>query len=90
VKKPKGKELTTQEKEYNREVSSFRVRVEHAIGGAKRIKTLSYEVNIQGLVLCEERQCQTQRQPAIDVPSANTSGSFCPISITGRIYHSKN
>ena len=31
-------------------------------------KLLSYEVNIQGLILREERQREAQRQPAFDVP----------------------
>lgn len=35
LKKPKGKELTVQQKQQNREKSSERVVVEHAIGGAK-------------------------------------------------------
>jgi DDE superfamily endonuclease/Helix-turn-helix of DDE superfamily endonuclease len=35
VKKRKGKELTEEEKESNRSISSTRVKVEHAIGGAK-------------------------------------------------------
>lgn len=38
VKKPKGKELTQEQKESNRSISSFRVLVEHAIGGAKRCR----------------------------------------------------
>jgi hypothetical protein len=37
-KKPKGGELTSEEKEYNRALSSFRVRVEHRIGRAKRFR----------------------------------------------------
>ena len=38
TKKPKGKELTEEQKETNRSISSFRVLVEHAIGGAKRCR----------------------------------------------------
>lgn len=38
VKKPKGKELTTEQKEMKRRISSFRVIVEHAIGGVKRCR----------------------------------------------------
>jgi hypothetical protein len=34
-KKPKGKELTPQEKEHNRLISSERIGVEHSIGGIK-------------------------------------------------------
>jgi hypothetical protein len=36
TKKPKGKELTQEQKEENRKISSFRILVEHAIGGVKR------------------------------------------------------
>lgn len=35
MKKPKGKELTEEQKESNRSISSIRVKVEHAIGGVK-------------------------------------------------------
>ena len=35
-KKPKGKELTTKEKEKNRHISSIRIQVEHVISGVKR------------------------------------------------------
>jgi len=38
TKKPRGKELTTEEKERNRLISQTRVRVEHAIGGVKRYR----------------------------------------------------
>lgn len=38
TKKPKGKELTKEQKEENRKISSFRILVEHAIGGAKRCR----------------------------------------------------
>jgi hypothetical protein len=37
-KKPKGKELTGEQKERNREISSFRVRVEHAVCSVKRYR----------------------------------------------------
>ena len=37
-KKPKGRELTVEEKENNRAISSIRIRVEHAIGGIKRYR----------------------------------------------------
>lgn len=40
-KKSKGKELTEDEKASNKEKSGFRVRVEHAIGGAKRYGIVS-------------------------------------------------
>ena len=38
LKKPKGRELTQDQKDSNRSISSFRVLVEHAIGGAKRCR----------------------------------------------------
>ena len=38
VKKPKGKELTEEQTKYNRSISSFRILVEHAIGGVKRCR----------------------------------------------------
>jgi len=40
-KKPKGKDLTEEEKEENKIVSLFRIPVEHAIGGIKRFGCLS-------------------------------------------------
>jgi len=35
TKKPKGKELTAEQKEENRKISSYRIKVEHAIGSVK-------------------------------------------------------
>ena len=37
-KKPKGRELTIEEKENNRDISSIRTQVEHAIAGVKRYR----------------------------------------------------
>ncbi len=37
-KKPRGGELTAEEKEHNYEISRIRIRVEHAIGGVKRYR----------------------------------------------------
>lgn len=37
-KKPKGEDLTPEEKAKNREISSIRIRVEHAISGIKRYR----------------------------------------------------
>ena len=37
-KKPKGRDLTPEEKAKNREISSIRIRVEHAIAGIKRFR----------------------------------------------------
>ncbi len=38
MKKPKGRDLTDQEKAENREISSIRIRIEHAISGIKRYR----------------------------------------------------
>ncbi|MDY3069626.1 MAG: transposase family protein [Parabacteroides sp.] len=37
-KKPKGKELTTVEKQENKRISGIRIKVEHAIGGMKKCR----------------------------------------------------
>ena len=37
TKKPKGRDLTVEERAKNREISSIRIRVEHAISGIKKI-----------------------------------------------------
>ncbi|MDR1022096.1 MAG: transposase family protein [Prevotellaceae bacterium] len=38
TKKPKGKELSEAQKKENKGISSFRILVEHAIGGVKRCR----------------------------------------------------
>ncbi|MDR1103216.1 MAG: transposase family protein [Tannerella sp.] len=38
AKKPKGREPTKEQKQENREISSFRILVEHATGGVKRCR----------------------------------------------------
>jgi hypothetical protein len=38
TEKPRGKPLTAAQKRENKEISSFRIIVEHAIGGAKRCR----------------------------------------------------
>ena len=38
TKKPKGKQLSDIQKEENRKISSFRILVEHAIGGVKKCR----------------------------------------------------
>jgi hypothetical protein len=43
-KKPKGQELTPADKEHNRQISSVRVRVEHAIGGVKRYRIVKDKI----------------------------------------------
>lgn len=37
-KKPKGKELTSDEKQENKRISGIRIKVEHAIGGMKKCR----------------------------------------------------
>jgi hypothetical protein len=46
-KKPKGKKLTKEEKERNREISVDRVRVEHAIGSVKRAKIVKDQCRLR-------------------------------------------
>jgi len=46
-KKPKGKELTKEEKEINKEISRDRVRVEHAIGSVKRARIVKDECRLR-------------------------------------------
>ena len=43
-KKPKGKELTIDEKKSNRQISRTRVKVEHAIGNCKVFRIVKEEI----------------------------------------------
>ncbi len=43
-KKPRGKELTAEDKENNCAISSIRIRVEHAIGGVKRYRIVKDKI----------------------------------------------
>ena len=47
TKKPKNQELTTEQKEMNKLISSFRVRVEHAIGSIKRYRIVKDECRLR-------------------------------------------
>jgi hypothetical protein len=47
IKKPRGRELTWEEKAYNRKISSFRVRVEHATGSVKYMRTVRDECRLR-------------------------------------------
>jgi hypothetical protein len=47
IKKPHGGNLTKKEKVHNREISSYRVRVEHAIGGVKRMRIVKDECRLR-------------------------------------------
>jgi hypothetical protein len=46
-KKTRGKELTQEQKDSNRQISSDRVRVEHAIGGVKRYRIVKDECRLR-------------------------------------------
>jgi DDE superfamily endonuclease len=46
-KKPKGKELTPAQKDRNRQISSVRIRVEHAIGSTKRYRIVKEECRLR-------------------------------------------
>jgi hypothetical protein len=46
-KKPKGKELTQEQKLRNQAISSFRVRIEHAIGSIKRCRIVKDECRLR-------------------------------------------
>ena len=46
-KKPKGKDLTEDEKIRNRKIAAFRIRVEHAIGSVKRYRIVKDECRLR-------------------------------------------
>lgn len=46
-KKPRGKELTREEKEANRELSRVRVVIEHLISGAKRLRIVKEQMRLK-------------------------------------------
>jgi hypothetical protein len=46
-KKPRGKDLTREQKESNRRISSYRVRVEHVIGSVKRYRIVKDECRLR-------------------------------------------
>lgn len=46
-KKPKGKELTEQEKETNKNISKIRVMIEHVIGNVKRYRIVKDECRLR-------------------------------------------
>jgi hypothetical protein len=56
AKKPKGKELTDEQKKSNKAISSFRILVEHAIGGVKKCRIVKdrircYKLGFEDLVM---------------------------------------
>lgn len=46
TKKPRGKELTPEQKQKNKQISRVRVVVEHAIGGVKILRIVKEEIRI--------------------------------------------
>jgi len=52
-KKPKGRELTDEEKENNRKIASIRIRIEHVICGIKSTASskINSEIGRKGLVM---------------------------------------
>lgn len=53
-KKPRGKELTENQKKENKNISSKRVKVEHAIGGMKRFRILSDRLRMKDFYLYDD------------------------------------
>jgi DDE superfamily endonuclease len=53
-KKPKGAELTTEQKEENKDISAERIWVEHSIGGMKRFRILSERLRVHDIDLYNE------------------------------------
>ena len=49
AKKPRKKDLTKEQKEYNRSVSQIRIKVEHSIGGLKRYRVLSDRLRMRNM-----------------------------------------
>ncbi len=47
VKKPKGKELTDEQRKQNQAIASYRIRVEHAIGSIKRARIVKDECRLR-------------------------------------------
>jgi hypothetical protein len=45
-KKPRGGDLTPQEKASNRAIASIRIRIEHAIGGVKRYRMVKDRIRL--------------------------------------------
>lgn len=50
TKKPRKKELTKEQKEYNKSISQIRIKVEHSIGGLKRYRILSDRLRMRNMV----------------------------------------
>jgi len=59
MKKPKGRDLTDPEKAKNREISSIRIRIEHAISGIKRYRIVKDKLRNykQGFADCVMETC---------------------------------
>ena len=48
-KKPRKKELSPEQKEYNKSISQIRIKVEHSIGGLKRYRILSDRLRMKNM-----------------------------------------
>ena len=53
-KKPKGKELTQEQKDENKEISKIRVKVEHSIAGIKRYNSVTHKYRNKGIKKADE------------------------------------
>lgn len=67
-KKPKGKKLTTVQKQLNQAISSLRVIVEHAFAGMKRLKMIKDKIRIP---------CYQKRQRIIKIAAALHNFRIC-------------
>lgn len=47
-RKPRGKELSNFQKQINQQIASLRVKVEHVIGGMKRLKIVREKIRVRG------------------------------------------
>ena len=54
IKKPKGKELTCEQREVNKQQAKERVTVEHSIGGLKRYRILEDRLRLHDLNLYDD------------------------------------
>jgi hypothetical protein len=72
-KTPRGGELTPPEKATNRRISSSRIRIEHAIGGAKRYRNVKDKIRLlKDMGVChgvvDRRACVCRHCAGGDLP----------------------
>jgi hypothetical protein len=53
TKKPRGKQLSDAQKKDNKEISSFRILIEHAIGGIKKCRIVEERFRVKTVCLQE-------------------------------------